>query len=104
MKKKEKKKVVSGREVVNLEQLMKKNFDHIMMGGIDLGNVLIKTYSHVLTNYESFGVVAVGLAKAVAALESTANLHGVDVEALFNHMLKRYKVAYQGDYYADEDL
>jgi hypothetical protein len=95
MKKKEKKKVVSGREVVNLEQLVKKNFDNIMMGGIDLGNVLIKTYSHVLTNYESFGVVAVGLAKAVAALESTANLHGVDVEALFNYTLKTFKEQYQ---------
>ena len=91
MKKKEKKKVVSGREVVNLEQLVKKNFNQIVMEGNDLGNVLIMTYSYVLNDYKSFGVAAIGLAKAVASLKVLVRMHGGEIDSFFDHALKEFE-------------
>ena len=95
MKKKEKKDAASGRKVVNLEQLINKNAEQIMLEGNDFGNVLIKTLSHVLTNYKGLAVAAVGLAKAVAVLEGMAELHDLDLESLFNYTLKTFKEQYQ---------
>ena len=64
-----KKNVAAGRKVVDLEQEIEKCGEQIMMEGNDLGNVLIMTYSYVLNDYKSFGVAAIGLAKAVASLK-----------------------------------
>ena len=93
MKKNVKKNVA--RKVVDLEQLVKKNFNQIVMEGNDLGNVLIKTISHVLTDYKGFGVVAVGLAKAVTTFESMADLHGLDLESFFDCMYNKLEEGYQ---------
>jgi len=79
------------RKVVDLEQLVKKNFNQIVMEGNDLGNVLIMTYSYVLNDYKSFGVAAVGLAKAVASLKVLVRMHGGEIDSLFDHMLKNFE-------------
>ena len=79
------------RKVVDLNQEIERYCDQIMMEGNDLGNVLIMTYSYVLNDYKSFGVAAVGLAKAVASLKVLVRMHGGEIDALFDHALKEFE-------------
>ncbi len=91
MKKKEKKDAASGRKVVDLKKELMTNAEQIFLEGNDLGNVLIKTYSHVLNDYRSFGVAAIGLAKAVATLKILVRMHDGEIDQLFDHSLKKFE-------------
>ena len=91
MKNSVKKNVAAGRKVVDLEQEIEKCGEQIMMEGNDLGNVLIMTYSYVLNDYKSFGVAAIGLAKAVASLKVLVRMHGGEIDSFFDHALKEFE-------------
>ena len=95
MKKKGKKNAAMSGKVVDLELVVKQNFNQIMVEGNDFGNVLIKTVSLVLTDYKGFGVAVVGLTKAVLVLHDLAALHGIDFESLYDCIFNQLKERYQ---------